>query len=128
MSIVVSSTSVVAVDGVNMKFEIGDKIMVSRKGVDWIHEMDQYIGKEGVVKSRYEECLFWVSSMEMKYIGYCLTINGKDIRHYFCEESLELVGESIPANNQCPRCNGEMVEKKSEHYGVINKCRNCGYC
>jgi len=128
VSIVVSSTSAVAVDGAEMKFEKGDKVRVVRKGVDWIHEMDQYIGEEGVIKYKYSECLYWASSMEMNYIGYHLTINGKDIRHYFCEESLELVGESISANNQCPRCGGEMIEKHSEHYGVINKCRNCGYC
>ena len=30
--------------------------------------------------------------------------------------------------NLCPRCSNQMIEKKTDQYGLIKKCSVCGYC
>ena len=111
-----------------MKFKTGDKVRVAKQGVDWLDGMNEYIGKEGVIRLGYNDCCYWVAGIEKNYIGYNLTIGKKDIWYYFCEDSLELAEPTVPILSTCPRCSGEMVEKQTADYGMISKCRNCGYC
>ena len=44
-------------------------------------------------------------------------------------DCFDVVGSEVKAQKKaCPRCGGELYKKTTEQYGVVDKCKQCGWC
>jgi hypothetical protein len=104
-----------------MSFRIGDKVkIIIDCTVYGVYEINGGLGMEGEIT----ECLdFHCYQVKSNYF-----IRRND--WCFSRYQLKLITESlIPVSiSVCPRCGGELYEKQTSSYGIVNKCKNCGWC
>jgi len=110
----------------DMKLKIGDKVRVIRDCSDIaiINEPSGGLGMIGEVVSC--DCGPFIKVKSEQFSNSCKS-------WLFRADEIELVDSDQRSSvhvifSVCPRCNGEMVDKQTADYGVIKKCRDCGYC
>jgi hypothetical protein len=61
--------------------------------------------------------------------GFEHVIDHATIGMFYWIDPDDCVKTTEPKKELCPRCDDvELIEKKTEYYGVIKKCPACGWC
>ena len=108
-----------------MKFKIGDKVKIIQDcSYISVNEKDGGLGMEGEVVDIDYSITVWSSQFTSISKTWLFREVNLELR-----DSVAVVSITpITHVNRCPRCNGELYEKKTEYCGIVTKCKKCGWC
>jgi hypothetical protein len=110
--------------GADMKFKVGDKVRIIQDcSYLCVAEVYGGLGMEGEVVSITYSINVWSSKFTNESKTWSFKEENLELR-----DNVSVAVTPITHVNHCPRCNGELYEKKTEYCGIVIKCKKCGWC